>query len=658
MAEAVKKSRLETLKECPECGREFELDVNFCPADGTPLPEPDPHIGSLLLDQIEIQEPCGHGSMGTVYRAWQRTMERKVAVKILKRELLRDSLVVRRFRREARAAARLSHPNIITVYLVGDTDEGLPFLVMELVEGCSLERLIENDAALPPARALHIARQIALALGEAHHHDIVHRDLKPANILLTDKRGTPDFVKVLDFGIAKILRSTDESQLTQTGAIFGTPYYLSPEQASGDDVDHRCDIYSLGVILFRMVTGALPFDADSGMEVLVKHLKEEPPRPSEVREGIPAALEDVILRAMSKSPAQRFESAEAFADALLDVGEELYGSSQTLMGATGRDPSKPRLRAVDPSSPGASPTRSGRRLRPSTSATGPVQHVITGEGRLETDPRFRVPNDDELVDPRGTAPTVRHGAVARPTAKREEPVSPSQTLSSTVRMQRRVSRRRRVIMHVLIALTSIAAGSTAGAFYYFHETEERGGAAAAASGEGSASGSAPSAAAGSASLTDKAGSAANANSGSGSSGNAASGSASAASVASGSVASGSVASGSVASGSAAANAGSATGSGAGSAASAAAASPASPPLVRAAVTKRAKRVRRSRRAHRARSRRVATKKRAARKKRVTKRTTPVTTKQTPVIKPVGPDPGLGKSDHDSGKKDEIYDLVD
>ena len=321
------------MKVCPLCGESLPDEARFCPGDGSLLvTATDPYIGKVFDDQFEVREVCGRGSMGTVYKAWQKSVEREVAIKVLRRDLMKDASIVKRFEREARAAARLSHPNIITVFTVGQTDDGIPFLAMEFVKGFSLARVCEREGPLPPVRAIHIGRQITSALTEAHNQDVVHRDLKPENILLSNKAQAPDFVKVLDFGIAKILHGDDgESQLTQTGAIFGTPHYLAPEQASGGDVDHRTDLYALGVILFEVMVGRLPFPSDSGMAVLVQHIKDTPPRPRDLNPSIPQPLEDVILTALEKSPDDRFQSAAEFGDALGRVVDKINFGAQTLL---------------------------------------------------------------------------------------------------------------------------------------------------------------------------------------------------------------------------------------------------------------------------------------------------------------------------------------
>jgi len=311
------------MKICPRCNGRFEDSVRFCPHDGAALPEStDPLVGQVLLGQFEILETVGRGAMGTVYRARQATMERLVAVKVLRKELVRDAAVIKRFQREARAVARLQHPNIVTVFLIGETPEGLPYIVMEYVDGESLSAICSREGTLAVGRALGITRQIASALSEAHGAGVVHRDLKPENIIVATRRHAQDFVKVLDFGIAKIVGArADVSQLTRTGTIFGTPHYIAPEQASGGEVDHRADLYSLGVILFRMVTGRLPFEGSGGMQVLLAHIREQPPRPRDLNPRLSRELEEVILRALVKDPAARWQSADEFILALERVPE-------------------------------------------------------------------------------------------------------------------------------------------------------------------------------------------------------------------------------------------------------------------------------------------------------------------------------------------------
>lgn len=309
------------MKICPTCHKQFPDEARFCPKDGIPLAEiSDPLLGRTLMGQFQIMELIGQGTMGKVYMARQISVDRKVAVKVLKKKLASDPQVVRRFHREAKAAARLSHPNIVTIHLVGELEEDhTPYMVMEYVEGASLEKICVTQGALPIPRVLTLSMQIASALAEAHRNGVLHRDLKPDNIAVYEQ-GTPrETAKVVDFGIAKILHSDEElSQLTKTGTIFGTPAYISPEQASGEHLDHRTDLYSLGVLMFRMATGHLPFENASGLEMLVRHIKEPPPRPRALNPAIPPELENIILRLLSKNREDRHPSADAL---LEDMGK-------------------------------------------------------------------------------------------------------------------------------------------------------------------------------------------------------------------------------------------------------------------------------------------------------------------------------------------------
>ncbi|MBL9100546.1 MAG: serine/threonine protein kinase [Myxococcales bacterium] len=288
-----------------------------------PGPEPgdDPRIGSVLKDTYHVLRKLGEGGMGAVYLAEHRSIRKKVAVKILGGEYSLRAELSERFLREARAAAVIESPNVIEIHDFGTTPDGAAFFVMEYLQGEDLGHLLHREGALPWPRVRGMLLQICGALQAAHDHGIVHRDMKPENCFRLE-RG--DVVKVLDFGIAKV--ATDEADggrsLTRTGMIFGTPEYMSPEQAQGAPHDHRVDIYATGVILFQLVTGQLPFSADNFMGLLNKHMFDAPPRPSSVNPSahVPADLEAVILKALQKDPALRFQSMGEFAAAISAVG--------------------------------------------------------------------------------------------------------------------------------------------------------------------------------------------------------------------------------------------------------------------------------------------------------------------------------------------------
>jgi serine/threonine protein kinase len=373
---------------CPRCRRTFEDGVRFCPVDGALVTQAvsDPNLGRILMGQFELREIAGRGAMGTVYRAYQRTMDRVVAVKILRNEIVKEPGVLRRFLREARAAARLQHPNIVTVHMVGETEDGVPYLVMEHIDGVSLEAICEAQGPQTLPRVISFGRQIAAALSEAHSLGIVHRDLKPANILVTDRSRTPDLVKVLDFGIAKLVSNTeaDQSMMSADGTIFGTPHYIAPEQASGTDVDHRVDIYSLGVLLFRLTTGRLPFEGTQSMQVVLKHLRDEPPRPRSLDASIPQAMEDLILACLQKQRQRRPDDTEQVIASLDRIeADSRRGKSERLApvvvtrGSAPNAASSPAWTAA--ASTSATPPNGQRASGPTTPTTGHAKLSTTSK---------------------------------------------------------------------------------------------------------------------------------------------------------------------------------------------------------------------------------------------------------------------------------------
>jgi serine/threonine-protein kinase len=251
--------------------------------------------------------------MGTVHAATDERLHRRVAVKLLKEHLAHDERFVTRFEREARAAAALSHPNVAGVFDYGD-DEGTPYIVMELATGRDLARLLREEGPLDPGRARAIAAQICTALAHAHAAGLVHRDVKPANVIVDER----DRVKVTDFGIA---RASGDSTLTATGSVLGSAHYMAPEQASGAPVTPATDVYAAGIVLYEMLTNALPFTGDSPVSVAMRHVSDEVPAPSAVNPAVPASLDAVVARATAKAPADRWPGAAAMGAALEGGGE-------------------------------------------------------------------------------------------------------------------------------------------------------------------------------------------------------------------------------------------------------------------------------------------------------------------------------------------------
>ncbi len=300
---------------CPDC--EKTTDAEVCPTCGTATLDEapfrkreDPLIGKLLGGRYRIVESLGRGGMGKVFLAEQVTMKRLVALKVIHThdsgEMSEKMVLFRRFQREAMAASRLEHHNTVRVFDFGMAEDGTLFLAMELLRGTTLTKVMKAGP-MPADRAIHIAIQICKSLAEAHENGIVHRDLKPDNIMVFDMAGERDFVKVLDFGIAKITANTGESSITRTGVIVGTPAYMAPEQAAATGVGPATDLYALGVILYEALTGRQPFTGETPLAILLKHANEEVP-PLVVGgfpPDVPEDLSKIVLRLLEKSPARR-----------------------------------------------------------------------------------------------------------------------------------------------------------------------------------------------------------------------------------------------------------------------------------------------------------------------------------------------------------------
>ena len=258
-------------------------------------------IGRTIANRYEIINKTGVGGMATVYMAKDKVLNRNVAIKVLKDEFTTDDEFVKRFNSEAQSAASLSHPNIVSIYDVGNED-GIYYIVMELVRGKTLKQIITEEGALPWKWSVNIAMQIASALETAHKNNIVHRDIKPHNIIITED----GVAKVTDFGIAK---AVSNSTITAFGTTIGSVHYFSPEQAKGGYTDAKSDIYSLGVVMYEMLTGKVPFDSDTSVSVALKHMQEPPVPPMQINENIPKAVNDIILKAMEKEPMARYQTA-------------------------------------------------------------------------------------------------------------------------------------------------------------------------------------------------------------------------------------------------------------------------------------------------------------------------------------------------------------
>jgi serine/threonine-protein kinase len=304
---------------CPACAHAASADLGTCPRCRGALR--DPLLGTVLGDRYRILARLGTGGMGAVYRAEHLTLKRDVAVKVLLPEMGNKEEFVRRFQREAESASRLAHINIISVTDFGRTPDGLLFLVMEYLDGEALSALIRRGP-IPLPRAVVIFGQILDGLGHAHAAGIVHRDLKPDNIMLVERAGRSDVVKLLDFGIAKVTDPEGHREaLTQAGVIFGTPEYLSPEQALGEPVDARADLYAAGVILYEMLTGRRPFESDDKVKIISMHLSHAVPGIETLDLGfaLPGPVTELIMQSLEKPREHRFSSAAAFRSALAEA---------------------------------------------------------------------------------------------------------------------------------------------------------------------------------------------------------------------------------------------------------------------------------------------------------------------------------------------------
>jgi len=350
------------VKACVVCQSELKDEARFCPECGAEQPKvettpgEDPLLGAIVAKKFKVEKILGVGGMGKVYKARQLALDKAVVVKVLHDQFRDDPQLVQRFQREARAASRLNHPNSIQIIDFGQDESGVVFMAMEFLQGQDLFALLKRDGPLSAERVAKVMIQVCSALAEAHEQNVIHRDLKPENIMIEDRRGQRDFVKVLDFGIAKIQdpAETGGQALTQAGMVCGTPEYMSPEQARGLNLDARSDIYALGVIMYQLATGQLPFTADTPIGIVTKHILEAPVPPRQKKADIPEALERIILKAMEKDVANRFAT-------VVELGESLEALLRTL-------PMEGSGFAIRPDQSGQNPVA---QTSPNTIAPGP-----------------------------------------------------------------------------------------------------------------------------------------------------------------------------------------------------------------------------------------------------------------------------------------------
>ncbi|MCW5833871.1 MAG: protein kinase [Labilithrix sp.] len=416
------------MRQCPQCQSACEETHKFCPTCGFPVGKvaaqpDDPLVGRTLPGGYVILDLVGIGGMGRVYRAEQTNLGRTVAVKIIHPHLVGEENAAARFITEARAASRLNHPNSVAVIDFGKTEDGQLYLVMEFLRGKDLARVQYEEGPLSFRRIVSLLKQVLAALSEAHHLGIIHRDLKPENIILEQIRTGGDFVKVVDFGLAKMRIDAAQTNITSPGIVCGTPEYMSPEQGRGDPLDARSDLYAVGVIFYQLLTGRLPFEAESPTQVVLMHITEQPDDPRAVvpERSIPSLLADVCLMALAKDPAHRFGNADEFAEALGDALTQIESSvpkaiaasatvkcaacgaqnpgGQKFCGECGQSLSlaSPVPVRVDPTAATMSPPNAQRAPAPEAMESGTGKRPVLADGARAQFPLEFVGRDEDLL---------------------------------------------------------------------------------------------------------------------------------------------------------------------------------------------------------------------------------------------------------------------
>src|ERR1700736_2936935 len=351
---------------------------------------PDPLIGRTINDRFKISALIARGGMGKVYRAEQAPLGRVCAIKVLNPNYAgeHDPEFHKRFFLEASIASKLTHPNTVTIFDYGRTDDDIYYMAMEYLEGHTLHRAIREAGCFPEERAAHIARQICRALREAHSLGVIHRDLKPANIFLVEHGDETDFVKVLDFGLVKdVSEGKPAEELTQTGLFMGSPKYMAPEQIRGDRVDARTDIYALGIIMYEMITGKVPFDRPNSVNILMAHVNEEAPalRVMNPNINISPQIEETIGRCMAKDVDQRFRSMDEVLAALKRVGGGTMTATISGVGQTGEyramggSGGRPAAASIPASNGSASGPQNAAFLSPSASDPGVIPSPLVSQ---------------------------------------------------------------------------------------------------------------------------------------------------------------------------------------------------------------------------------------------------------------------------------------
>jgi serine/threonine-protein kinase len=419
------------MKYCPACHKTYPADYKVCPADQTGLQSTSEfQPGMIIRNKYEILDQIGIGGMGVVYRGRHLTFNEMCAIKVVNEGVAGDTNFLQRFQTEAVVTRKLRHPNAVRVDDFDYTDDGRPFIVMELVEGKNIGEILLEQGPFAVPRALRIVTQAAQALGAAHNLGVVHRDIKPGNIILTVDAQGQEMAKVLDFGIAKLREAAGadgkSSGMTMTGMLVGTPLYMSPEQfmgKKGGEIDGRTDIYSLGVVLYQMVTGQAPFDGDTLYSLMLQHMEGnvKPPHERVPELHLPATLSDVILKAIDKSREQRFQTAEEFIAAMDQITGLPSGpwEDAVVEGTVESSPAPPNLRT-----PTSTTTP---RVSPAPTGTKPTPPPKARTGTIAT----KVPTPMPTIAPTPTPPVA--SPVAAKPAARAVAVAPPQPKSVVVK---------------------------------------------------------------------------------------------------------------------------------------------------------------------------------------------------------------------------------
>ncbi|HKP14014.1 MAG TPA: SUMF1/EgtB/PvdO family nonheme iron enzyme [Blastocatellia bacterium] len=457
------------MKKCPTCSQTYDDRYLVCPSDNTQLivDTGDPMLGRLLDNRYRLTCKIGEGGMGAIYQATHTEMGRTCAIKLLAPITSGRDEALARFKREAKMASRIDNPHAVTIYDFGEAESGLLFLAMEFIDGRPLSKLIADLRMLPIDRVAHITDQIAEALNAAHALGIVHRDLKPDNVMITRKGGDADYVKVLDFGIAKTVADDSADHLTKTGFVLGTPVYMSPEQLLGEKLDGRSDIYSLAIIVYEMLSGKLPFVGDNQQAVMMKRITGAPVPLRSIAPQVGEGVERVVMQGLAREPDERVADVLAFADALSNAmhgGTGLLGKGTTRrINDQATDGKTMMWAAGNPTEPDAAKPAAGHDATlvidvNSTAQSGPGTKPMT-QSPESYQTRPQTANTPPLPerDPFDLPPASLASSLPPPLGL-TEPFNPPATQSTPSVATVETPRRRPVAMIAVIAVLIVLAG--------------------------------------------------------------------------------------------------------------------------------------------------------------------------------------------------------